>query len=193
MLFRSMNESTTTSEFLIKIAQKLGKPPQMVEGLIKKLEDDWFDCAIYLKKIPDDMWKNYSIPERLLLEIKSELKTAFAENTLKVNNEPKVKDVVMEDVSTKTLNEEMKEEEMKEEEKNKFWENIIIVMGEEIDEVHEFIEALSILDRITTNIINSPSDPLKRKLRLGNPAFYQKVGRHPSALKLLFKDRKSVV
>eukprot|EP01022_Parablepharisma_sp_SALTPOND_P011220 TRINITY_DN1465_c0_g1_i1.p2 TRINITY_DN1465_c0_g1~~TRINITY_DN1465_c0_g1_i1.p2 ORF type:complete len:411 (+),score=18.58 TRINITY_DN1465_c0_g1_i1:5722-6954(+) len=154
---KKMENIQTTREFITKIAEKLGKGGEMVEGLIKKFENDWFDTVGSLRKIPEDMWTEYAIPQRLLLEIQAGLRS-----------EP--------------VGRVVQEEKM-----NHY--DLLVKMSEEVEPLSEFVAALSILKRIVKNILDFPLDPTKRRLRLGNPAFNQKIGRHPTAMTFLLHVR----
>eukprot|EP00826_Nyctotherus_ovalis_P041492 TRINITY_DN4182_c0_g5_i1.p2 TRINITY_DN4182_c0_g5~~TRINITY_DN4182_c0_g5_i1.p2 ORF type:complete len:122 (+),score=28.25 TRINITY_DN4182_c0_g5_i1:170-535(+) len=74
-----MDPKTTVRELMLSIAKKLNKSPEIVEPMVKKLEDDWFDTAESLKNISDEAWDAYSFPLRFVLEIKRELSSSHGE------------------------------------------------------------------------------------------------------------------
>jgi hypothetical protein len=175
----------TTRELILSITERLDKPPETVEPLIKKLEDDWFDTADSLKKLTDKKWDTYSIPQRLLLEIKLALNTPTIVPVAEVK-------VVEDDVADERTEQTRKErldilnsEETKE--ISETWERLLERISEEIQFISAIIETLNLLCKIVKNIIESPTDQGKRKLRLSNAVIQQKISKYSGVMNFLFK------
>ncbi len=127
-----------------------------------RLESEWFDTADSLRKIPEEEWAEFKLPSRLLIEIQHELSARAAEVPAKkqmqtnlVSGPPPSVQQILGDLSLETAT------------------------------VANFISALSSLHTIVSNVIKDPMNPVKRRLRLSNPAFHTKVGQYKNAIKLL--------
>jgi len=173
----------TTRELISSITKRLGKSPETVEPLIKKLEDDWFDTVNSLKKLTDKDWDTYPVPQRLLLEIKLILNASITIPVVetKIEKDDITNEKVIEEDKSVVLNsEEMKED-------SETWENVIEKITEEIQFVSVIVETANLLYKIVKNIIDVPEDKLKRRLRLSNNVIQQKISRYSGAMNFLSK------
>jgi len=66
------------------------------------------------------------------------------------------------------------------------FQNLLIKMSENIEPLENFIQVLAILNKIVKNIIDFPNDLNKRKLRLSNVNFFEKIGKFQPCLDFLF-------
>ena len=69
----SFNDETTAREFVILVAQKIGKKPSDLEKVINILEENWIENVGALKQLEDDQWKELKIPMGLVNQIKKNL------------------------------------------------------------------------------------------------------------------------
>ena len=165
------------------ITKRLGKSPETVEPLIKKLEDDWFDTVDSLKKLTDKDWDAYPIPQRLLLEIKLALNASITTPVVETKiekNDIKNEKVIEEDQFVILNSEEIKEN-------SETWENIIEKISEKIQFVSAIVETANLLYKIVENIIGIPEDQNKRRLRLSNSVIQQKISKYLGTMNFLSK------
>jgi hypothetical protein len=69
----SFNDETTARDFVILVAQKIGKKPSDLEKVINILEENWIENVGALKQLEDDQWKELKIPMGLVNQIKKNL------------------------------------------------------------------------------------------------------------------------
>ena len=69
----SFNDETTARDFVIHVAQKIGKKPSDLEKVINILEENWIENVGALKQLEDDQWKELKIPMGLVNQIKKNL------------------------------------------------------------------------------------------------------------------------
>lgn len=162
--------------FLINVAKKLGQDPISIEPLLQELEKDWFDTIDSLKKIPDDMWEEYSIPEPLLIEIKAALKNY---DNKQIN--PEEEKIIVETDPSLSSNEMIIDDQ------EDVWKDMLENISANSDNLSDSLKSLSVLNKIVKNIIENPSDPNKRKLQLENPMFKKTLGKHQSAMNFFYR------
>tara|TARA_B110000285_G_C15074736_1_gene590054 strand:+ start:83 stop:307 length:225 start_codon:yes stop_codon:yes gene_type:complete len=69
----SFNDETTARDFVILVAQKIGKKPSDLEKVINIFEENWIENVGALKQLEDDQWKELKIPMGLVNQIKKNL------------------------------------------------------------------------------------------------------------------------
>lgn len=67
------------------------------------------------------------------------------------------------------------------------WQLILTIIEEEITDIPDRLQTLHILEKIINNLINSPSNPLFRKIKLTNPNIKKTIGCSKGAISFLVK------
>ena len=68
-----MDDSTTSRDFMVVMAQKINKQPADVEKFIVKFEESWIETVGDIKQLSEDQWKSLGMPMGLVNQIKKEI------------------------------------------------------------------------------------------------------------------------
>jgi hypothetical protein len=67
------DDAMSTRDFVVQVAQKIGKKASDLENIIKILEENWIENVAALKQLDDEQWKELKVPIGLVNQIKKNL------------------------------------------------------------------------------------------------------------------------
>jgi hypothetical protein len=163
--------NTEVGKFLLVVGQELGRTPQQMESLIKKIvEDQWYDSLDSLKALTDEQWEKLGLPGRLIEKLKERLSDGMPQ--LEAISPPQggleiAPNSVSETPSVPVF-------------------LVIRAIHEELSGAPEqMVETTRTLTRIVSNILSEPSNAKFRILKTDSAVFQSKISKSQGAIQLL--------
>ena len=172
---------TEVGKLLITVGGELGRSPQQMEAIIKKLvEEEWYDSLDSLRQLTDEQWAKLALPARLTEKLRAALESSppslvpIPPPPIKTKVEVAPADFAASAaaVPVGVLLESLRAE--------------IEAVAAHADDGETYLgECLRTLSVIARNVLVDPQNPKFRQLKATNPKFQLHVGRWQCAVAIL--------
>ena len=82
------DDAMSTRDFVVQVAQKIGKKASDLENIIKILEENWIENVAALKQLDDEQWKELKVPIGLVNQIKKNLNAPKDDGQINSSTKP---------------------------------------------------------------------------------------------------------